>query len=465
MSESAESAPGASGRLPARLRRLLGARPLLAKLLENVGWLLSERVALMLTGFAVNVWFVRYLGPDQYGAYSYALSFGALFAAVATLGTDAVIVRELARHPGNEGVILGTAFRLRVVSGALAWLAAALLALPLRGDTQTRIMVALVAANALSTAPAVFENWFHANIAARKLVLARTGVNLASQGARCILILGGAPLVAFGALFVITGWATGCLTYVLYRSTKGSVRPRFSGSLAKQLLYDSWPLIFVTVSIAVYMKIDQVMLAAMAGDRENGIYATAVVLSELWYFIPVSVASTAFPVIIKWRADLGAEEFARRMQTFYDAMVAIGYSVALPVIALAGPMVAFLFGPQYGESVSVLRVHVASFVFVCIGLARGRYLLAENWTRFIMVTAVTTAGLNVALNLVFIPRWGALGAAWSTLISYAGANYFSGLFAKRVRPHTWLLTRALVFPLRRDVLTKLTSRARALKWY
>ncbi len=440
-----------SGRqtLAERARGLVLRRPLLAKVVENASWLLLERVVLLVVAFFVNVWFVRYLGPVQFGQYSYALSFAALFAAIAALGMDTVVVRELTRCPEEEGEILGTALRLRTAAGVVAWLATAVAAFPAREDALTRWLIGIVGANSVFIGAGVFDFQFQARIRAKRVVLVRLGIALAAQAARIALIAAGAPLWSFAALFVANGAGTAAATWVLYKAGDGRGRRlSWSGRWVRVLLADSWPMVFVALSIATYLRIDQVILAALAGDRENGIYAPAAALSELWYFIPVAIGGSAYPVIVKARAEMTPELFERKMQGFYDGMAAVAYAIAIPIALAAGPIVRIMYGADFARAGDVLRVHVLSLVLVSLGFARGRYLIAANHIRFTLVATMSGAIVNVGLNLLLVPRWGALGAAWAKLGGYLASDYLSGFVWKPVWRQTALVTRALLLPLR-----------------
>src|SRR5207248_10295927 len=138
-----------------------------------------------------------------------------------------------------------------------------------------------------------------ARSAGRGVAVSRPVVFVAAALVRCLLIFADTSLVAFAVLLVSTNILTTVVTYWLYRRARTN-RERLSFDLARAraLLADGWPLLIASFSIVVYMKIDQVMLTAMSGDRENGIYAVAVNLSELWYFLPTAVAATVFPLIV-----------------------------------------------------------------------------------------------------------------------------------------------------------------------
>jgi len=81
------------GYLPERLRTRVAQRPGLLKILGNIGWLSLDKVLRMGVGLFVGVWIARYLGPEQFGQLSYAITFVALFGGDCDHGA-------YSRHPG-----------------------------------------------------------------------------------------------------------------------------------------------------------------------------------------------------------------------------------------------------------------------------------------------------------------------------------------------------------------------------
>src|ERR1051325_10626811 len=99
------------------IRTHLAARPNLRKIVGNTGWLLADRILRLGVGLFVGVWVARYLGPEQFGLYNYALAFAGLFGAFATLGLDSIVVRDIVSNPANKNEVLGTAFVLKLIGG------------------------------------------------------------------------------------------------------------------------------------------------------------------------------------------------------------------------------------------------------------------------------------------------------------------------------------------------------------
>ena len=70
----------------------------------------AEQILRMVAGLLVGIWVARYLGPEQFGVFSYAIAFASLFSSIASLGLGGIIVRDLVREPEQRDRYLGTAF-------------------------------------------------------------------------------------------------------------------------------------------------------------------------------------------------------------------------------------------------------------------------------------------------------------------------------------------------------------------
>ncbi|MBU6429190.1 MAG: oligosaccharide flippase family protein, partial [Cyanobacteria bacterium REEB65] len=92
------------------VRGRLEGRPYLRLIAGNTAWLLGDRLLRLVIGLWIGSWLARYLEPGQFGLYSYALAFSSLFASIATLGLDSIVVRDLVAQPAERGEILGAAF-------------------------------------------------------------------------------------------------------------------------------------------------------------------------------------------------------------------------------------------------------------------------------------------------------------------------------------------------------------------
>ncbi|MBC8257395.1 MAG: flippase, partial [SAR324 cluster bacterium] len=211
---------------------------------------------------------------------------------------------------------------------------------------------------------------------------------------------------------------------------------------AKKLMKDAWPLIFAGMVVSVYMKIDQVMLKEMLDAKAVGIYAAAVKLCEAWYFVPTAVIASLFPAVIEARKK-SEPLYEKRVQKLYDLMVWGALLVALPTTLLADWVIYIFYGVDYQEAADVLKLYIWAGVFVSLGGASSKWLIAENLARYSFYMTALGAILNIVCNYFLIPIYGIRGAAIATLISYGTAAYLSLALFDKTRNNFWIATSAL----------------------
>ena len=411
--------------VPSFFRRRIAHRPNLLKIVDNIGWLFFDKVLRMGVGLLVGVWLARYLGPQQFGLFSFATAFIGLFGAVAGLGLQSIVVRDIVRDPTCKEETLGTAAVLQLAGGILAYgLILSTIFLLRSDDALAKWLVAILGSIMLFKASEVAMYWFESQVLSKYTVWVQNGSFLVFAAVKVALILGNAPLLAFA-------WATiseAVLVALLLLAMLGIHGPelrklRVSLTRAKVLLADSWPLMLSGLAIALYMKIDQIMLGQMLGDEAVGIYSAATRISEVWYFIPMIIVASVFPAILEAKKQ-SETLYYQRLQRLYDLMVWLSVAVALPMTFLAGPIVVLLYGPAYAEAGTVLAIHIWTSVFVFLGVASSQWFIAENRQILGFQRTLLGAAINIFLNYILIPQFGPIGAATATVAAQLTAAWF-----------------------------------------
>lgn len=405
--------------LPMRIRSRLEHRPYAKQILSNSAWLFADRAVRMGIGLFVGVWMARFLGPNQFGELSYAIAFVALFSAIGTLGFDGIIVRELVRYPERKNEILGSAFALRLAGGGLAcFLAIATIWVLHPAETRVGWLVGLIAVGMVFQAFDVSDLWFQSQVQSRLTVIAKGSAFFISAAVRVGLILNEADVMAF-ALAITVETALGAVgLFLAFRfggNAWGALKP--AAARMASLLKECWPLLLSGMAIMLYMRIDQVMLAELVGEQEVGLYSAAIRLSEVWYAIPMVIVSSVMPGLTEARSH-SVELYHHRLQELFTNLARVAYLLAFPMTILASPLIYCLYGEAYGAAAPILAVHIWAAVFVFLGVARGIYSVNEGLIKIVMAGTMCGAVLNILLNLLLIPRYGALGAAIATTLAY-----------------------------------------------
>jgi O-antigen/teichoic acid export membrane protein len=415
---------------------------------SNFGWLAVDKLVRMALGVLVGFWVARHLGPADFGALNYAFAAVTLFLPVAGMGLDALVRRILLVEPARADDCLYWARRVRGAAACacyaliLAWVLLA----PM--DARDRQLLLIAGLTLFQPAGMVADLWLQAHLHARASVLAQWVALAVGAAWRVILILGDASLMMFAWVAVAEMALVAAGVELAARRLGRPREARAPGrSLLGELVRGALPLLLSGLAIALYLRIDVVMLRWLAGVEAAGIYAAAVRISELWYFVPMALASSLLPAVLHSRAE-GPEAYARRLQQFYDLNAAVALVAATVTALVATPIVAWTYGPAYAAAAPVLRWHAWAAVFVFIGVVRGQFLVNENLGWFYFVATGTGAVLNIALNFWLIPRAGPVGAAQATLVSYAVASWLSSWFSAAMRPTAVMQSLALLIPFR-----------------
>ena len=415
------------------------------KYFKNTSWLFGEKILRMIVALFVGIWVARYLGPEKFGLLSYAQSFVALFAVVAGLGLDSLVVRELVKDESRAETLLGTSFFLKIF-GAFCMLIFLAIALQFTSnDFYTKALIFIIASASIFQSFNVVDFYFQSKVMSKYIVYANVISLLFSSVVKITLIISNSSLEAFVwvVLFDSIILAIGYLYYFFKHSDFKIQKLIFSKSTAILLLKDSWPLILSGIVISIYMKIDQVMIKQLLGNEEVGQYSAAVRISEAWYFIPGVIASSLFPAIINAKKH-SEELYYKRLQRLYNLMVWIAIAIAIPVTFLSDSIINLMYGGQYNQAGGVLLIHIWSGIFVFLGVANSQWLLIENLNKISMYNAAIGSIINVVLNLILIKKIGIVGAAWASLASYSFSAYFLLFFRKKTKMNFFSITKSLI---------------------
>lgn len=413
--------------------------------LKNTGWLVLARVGSLIIKIFVGFAIANYLGKSQNGLLNYPIAFSSFFIAIAAMGLDNFIVRELLRNPENENKLLGTAFGLKLIGGIFM--------VPLMLGTYYLLFyggwskipisfILIISFVGIIQSFNIIDSYFQSKIKGKQIMFVQIAGNILSAFIKLVAIYLKLSILWFVLTILMDAFLLSMAYLIIYHNQIGNIkRWQFDSSLAKQLLKNSWPLAFAAILVSIYMKIDQLMIESYLGSAALGVYSTVVSLSESWYFIPVAIVSSVFPAIMNAKKD-NEERYQKRLQNLYDLMVWLSLSVAI-IMSVASPYIYQLFyKPEYGSGATVLSLHVWAGIFVFLGSASGQFLIAEGLTKLAMLRTAIGALINIILNIFWIPRYGIAGAAFATIIAYFFAT-FTILFNPKTKKQGLMMLKSL----------------------
>lgn len=386
---------------------------------KNTLWFLSARVSSLIVAFFTTIYVIRYLGPENYGTLSYAVSFVSLFGFIATLGIDSIVYRELVKRPEDEARILGSALGLKLIGGTIAVLITIITALYIGATQIELILISIVSLTLLGASLQIITYAYQARVQSKYPAIITFSISIILAIAKLLVIFFDKGIIYFALILLLESILYGLFFVVAYQYHFKKLKSwTFDGPTMKVLFATSWPLMLSTVSIMIYARIDQVMLRYYIDTTAVGIYDAAVRLSDVWYIIPNVILGALFPAIINAQ-KVSPELFRKRIHLCALLLIGLNLLIILPTYLLAPYIIDLLFGKEYIGTSEVLSIYIWSLIGFSLGQLINTYLIAQNYIYIYLYSSVVTVLVNIYLNTIFIPMYGVNGAALATLISYS----------------------------------------------
>lgn len=392
----------------------------------------------LIVAFFIGAWLARHLGPHNYGILNYVFAFVGIFTFIANLGIGTILSRDLVRHPEKQKRLLGTSFILLSFGGLFAYALIVLSAIVFETDLFIRSLIMLYGLSFLWSAFGIIQIFFQSNVQAKKIVRVSICIAIISSILKVVLILKGEGLIWLVGILIFETLLNAILSIIVYMQSGHSFTQwRFDREIAKTFLTGGFLLMLAAGASFLFTKVDQVMVKYFIDETAVGLYAAAVRLVEIWYFVPSVICTSLLPAIVNAK-KVSERAYRQRLVKLCILLAGMAILIAIPSTIFAPTVVHLLFGSEYAGAAAILRIYTWSGVGLFVLWGLQQYFLTENRLLTIFLLYFFSMALNIALNFVMIPQLGLSGAAWATLISYSvgpciigGFLYFKRFFTSR----------------------------------
>lgn len=383
-------------------------------------------------GFLYIVYTARYLGTEEFGVLSFALAFAAIFKILVDMGFDGLGVREIARDRELAGKYLGNVIPVKIVLGiscfALIVLSVKLLGYP----EETARAVYLVSAGVLFTS---FTEMFNAIFRAFERMgpisvgLVTNKVTLLSLTLLAISM--GLGLEAISAIYLVASGLA--FAYALFTCTRKYVLPaiEIDRVFLKETLKKSLPFFLSAAVNIIAFKIDMVMLSMLKGDAAVGYYSAAYRLIEALHVVPVSLAGSLYPVFSTFHVS-SKEALNSAYEISFKLLLIAGLPIAIGTTLLADRIVPLMYGSEFAPSIPALKILIWTIPPIFLSYIIGTLFSSINRQVLSLKINTFTTALNIVANLLLIPGYGFLGAAFATVLTYTTSFTLGFYFTSRL---------------------------------
>ena len=391
--------------------------PRFRKYFANTSWLLGERIVRMIVSLFVGIYVARYLGPERFGLLSYAISFVGLFTAIATLGLDGIVVREIVKLPQQRGTLLGTSFLLKVAGAFVMWLMILIASFFTKNDVLTNTLIAIITFGVIFQAFNVIDFNFQAEVKSKYVVHSQFVQLIFSSFIKLVLIFNELPLIWFAAVYCLDAAILAFGLVFSYLNNHGSFKIwKWDAKIAKGLLLDSWPLMFAYMSYLIYAKIDRIMIKEMLDEYSVGIYSAAYVIYEAPLFIALMVAKSVYPILVQYYQNNKDRLFELYLE-LSSYMTLLSYLIVLFIFIFHEDLIQITFGNNFVESSKILVILSFGLIPMFNAFLRSSYMTISESQKIILYTTLFSSIINILLNFFMIKKYGIEGAVYATVVT------------------------------------------------
>ena len=385
---------------------------------QNAAWLMIATTGQKVLAFLAFTIAAPIVGPSVIGEYFYSIAVTSTFVILADLGMTPVVIRAIAAGEEEGRRLLGAAVRLKLLLIPVAILAA--LVFVVLGKVSTVILTSTALATLVMSADAVHLLLYGSLRGRQKLQYEAVGMLigqvLSAITAVSAAVLGwGAPGLVFALLLgsvwnVGWSWAqTRLHDLVPLMPTRADIR-----SLMRQAL----PFALAGLFVKVYSYLDTLMINAFHGSVAVGNYAVAYKVTYALQYIPLVFTAALFPAMSLVHANGDRDKLKTVFSGSLRMMALIGAPLAAGLSAIADRFVPQVYGLEFLGAVAVLEILPWVLLPIFLDFPIGSLLNATHRAHLKTIAMGATMVLNAVLNVLLVPRFGPVGAAWASAASF-----------------------------------------------
>ena len=378
---------------------------------------MGGKIVNMILQFAISLATARYLGPSNFGAINYVAAFVNFFSSIASLGLAVIIIKEISTSKYDNNEVIWTSIWMRLVTAILSSIS--VIGLMYITNKDDAIIVQIAFLESLSVLFSSFDTinyYFQAKLLAKWSSIAGVLAYIGMSLYRIYLLVTGADIIWFA---FATSTDMIFLTFFLmifYIRVEG-FQPRFNWSLGKSLLKQSYHYLIAGLITILYAQVDRIMLGNMLDKESVGYYSAALTISSLWSMIPNALIQSLSPVLYD-AAKKDRKLYLRRLRQSYAVLFWMNTAYSILVCIFVRWIILFLYGKQYLEATTALRIVVWYYGLSTMSTLNQVYLANDEKNKYINRFCIAGLITDVLLNFALIPIMGINGAAIATLITH-----------------------------------------------
>lgn len=392
-----------------------------------------EQASKMGLGIISSLFVARHLGPNTFGDLSVLLALATISGSLARLGLDGVLLKKISESQQETKSLLSSGFFLLLAASLINTIFLITYGALSGFDIKNIFALTLIGGSLFFQAFSVLDTKFILEGAARRGALVRTITSFAINGLKILGSLYGLDIIFFATLIPLETAliAIGYVTYTTARATRETLRrTEFNGDSAISLLASGWPLMITTMAVAMYGKLDQILLSHYHGAATTGIYSAATKIYESWIVIPYLLTTQHIPKLVHAK-NIGNAALIAESAAMYRFNTWLSFIFCGSIAISSEKFVSMAYGSKYTETAKVLPIVMLSGIAATVISCNTRFLISINCEKQIAIRAISAMAFSVLLNFALIPSHGIHGAALANFAALIFSGFLMDLLPLR----------------------------------
>lgn len=390
---------------------------------KNIIYNITYQILILLLPLVTTPYISRVIGAEGIGIYSYNYSIVNYFMLFALLGLNNYGNRSIAAVRDDKVKLSETFFNIYglqvLTSGVMVFLYLGYIVFFL---SAYRLIAYIQLIFIISTMLDI--NWFFFGLEQFKLTVIRnTLVRFLTVIAIFIFVKKPTDLWIYTVIMSVGTLISQLMVWPFVKKYIMWVRPNIKGILTH--LKPNLTLFVPVLAISIYKIMDKIMLGSLTTTLQVGYYEN----SEKLINIPLSIITALGTVMLPRMTNLVANNKSDAFKTYINIslkfvmFIAIGAMVGLT--AISSNFIPLFLGDEFVECISIVSLLSVTILFISwANVIRTQYLIPRQRDKIYIISTLLGAGVNAIANLIFIPSYGAVGAAIGTIFAEASVAIY-----------------------------------------
>jgi len=384
---------------------------------KNASWVTISQIIVNICAFGWTIITARYLGVNDYGILSFAISFTVLLGMGTDIGISTYTTRELSRDRSKTHKFINNGIPVKIILSSILFVFTGLLLYVLGYETNIIIITLLISLETIFICMVNFINGIfqaYEELKYNSIGSIINSVFLLSLTALTVVLKLGLFYIALG--YMVSYFI--CLIYMTYHLIKAFGVPKFEIDLEfwKNLCKNSIPFGLSIFFYTIYFSIDVVMISFISGDYATGIYNSAYKIISVFTAFYIIYQAVIFPVMSKYYV-----QSENLLKISYEQSIKYSLLILLPItvgVFIYSPYITNLvYSNQYALAAEPMKILIWTIIFLFLNGVTTSLLNSINKEKTVTKIYVIAAITNIVLNMIIIPYLSYNGASITTLIS------------------------------------------------